>query len=135
MKREFADTDELIIKTTGKSIPAIFADDGEDIFRRLETETLKTICSRSGLVIATGGGIVTRPENLEIIKKNGTVIFLERELSQLPVSGRPVSQKEGIEVLAKVRLPLYSQWSDYTFTVSGIEQTAGLIYEQLLKKA
>ncbi|MCL2721072.1 MAG: shikimate kinase [Treponema sp.] len=140
MNIEFADTDELIIKTAGKSIPDIFTQDGEEIFRKLETEALQTLCNRTNktngkkpkvLVIATGGGIVTRPENQEIIKQNGIVFFLDRELSQLPTTGRPLSQKEGIEVLAKVRMPLYSKWSDYTVPVCGIEETAKKIHKQL----
>jgi len=134
LNREFADTDELIIKTAGKSIPEIFADDGENVFRKLETDTLRMFCERSGLVIATGGGIVTRQENFDIIKKNAIVFFLDRDLSLLPVSGRPLSQKEGIEALAAVRLPLYSLWSDYAVHVNGIEQTADYICEQLSKK-
>jgi len=131
MNREFADTDELIIQTAGKSIPDIFSQDGEEVFRKLETDALQTLCNHTGLVIATGGGIVTRPENREIIKQNGIVIFLDRDLSLLPVSGRPLSQKEGIEVLAKVRLPLYSKWCDHTVSVCGIEETAKLIHKQL----
>jgi len=135
MKWEFADTDELIIQTAGKSIPDIFAEDGEEVFRKLETEALLTLCNRGkdnkSLVIATGGGIVTKPENKEIIKQNGIVIFLDRDLSQLPIAGRPLSQKEGVNVLAAARLPLYSQWSDYTFTVCGVEETAAIICEQL----
>ncbi|MCL2806007.1 MAG: shikimate kinase [Treponema sp.] len=132
MNREFADSDDLIIKTAGKSIPDIFAEDGEDVFRKLESDVLQTLCKRSGLIIATGGGIVTKPENREIIKQNGIVIYLERDLAQLPVSGRPLSQKEGVNTLAAVRLPLYSLWSDYTVTVCGIEETAALILQKII---
>ena len=132
LSKEFADTDEWITKTSGKSIPDIFAEDGEEAFRKLETAALKELCGYGNFVIASGGGIVTRPENLKTIKQNGIVIFLDRELSQLPVSGRPLSQKEGIEALAKVRLPLYSQWCDYKVAVNGIEQTAEYICEQIL---
>jgi len=131
MNREFADSDELIIQTAGKSIPAIFAEDGEEVFRKLETEALQTLCNRTGLVIATGGGIVTKPENQNIIKQNGIVIFLDRDLMQLPVSGRPLSQKEGINALAAIRLPLYSQWGDFTVTVCGAEETAAFIRKKL----
>jgi len=128
MNREFADTDEWITKTAGKSIPAIFAQEGEEAFRKLEYDALQTLCKRSSLVIATGGGIVTKPRNRNIIRQNGIVVFLDRDLTQLPVSGRPLSQKEGIDALAAVRLPLYSQWSDYKIPVSDIEKTAECIY-------
>jgi len=132
MNREFLDTDEWIVKTAGKSIPTIFAEDGEDVFRKLENETLQLLCKRSGLIISTGGGIVKRHENRNIIRQNGIVIFLERDISELQTSGRPLSEKEGVAALAKVRLPLYAQWCDYSVSVCGVEETATSIYEQLL---
>ena len=133
LNREFADTDELITETVGKNIPAIFADDGEAEFRKLETAALRMLCKRSGLIIATGGGIVKRQENRNIIRQNGIVIFLDRDIGDLPVSGRPISERDGITTLAAERLPIYSQWGDYTVSVRGVEQTANdinNIYEQ-----
>jgi shikimate dehydrogenase len=127
MNREFADSDEYIIKAAGKSIPAVFAEDGEEAFRRLESAALRNLCKRSGLIIATGGGVVTRAENRHIIRQNGTVFFLDRALGELQISGRPLSEKQGVAALAAVRLPLYSRWSDYTVAVCGVEQTAEAI--------
>ncbi|MCL2070207.1 MAG: hypothetical protein FWH19_04395 [Treponema sp.] len=124
MGRTFADTDEWVAKAAAKPVPAIITEDGEERFRELETEALLTLCKESGLVIATGGGVVTRPGNWRIIRQNGIMIFLERDLSQLSVSGRPLSERDGIAALAEERLPLYRQWSDYTVAVRGIEQTA-----------
>jgi shikimate dehydrogenase len=126
--RDFVDTDELIAKNAGKSIQSIFAEDGEDAFRALERNALQSACKESGLVIATGGGIVTRPENRRIISQNSIVIFLDREISQLPTAGRPLSQRDGIEALAAARLPLYQQWSDHIVKVNGIEETAEAIF-------
>ena len=133
--REFADTDAWVAGAGKKSIPAIFSEDGEEAFRRLETDALKTLCKQSGFVIATGGGIVTRPENKKIIRQNGVVVYLDRDLSELPVSGRPLSAREGVAALAAVRLPLYEQWSDCKIAVCGIEQTAEEIYIKMLKGA
>ena len=129
MKREFIDTDKLITKAAKKPIPAIFADNsggttGEEKFRELETSILQTACRQSGKVIATGGGVVTREENRHIIRQNGIVVYRERDISLLPVKGRPVSQREGIEALAAARLPLYRSWSDYTAQGNEIDQTA-----------
>ena len=129
--REFADTDELIIGSAKKSIPDIFADDGEEKFRTWETGILEAVCKRSGLVIATGGGAVTRPENLRLLRQNGIIIFLDRDISKLPVSDRPLSQRNGIHALAESRMPLYKQWSDYIITVRGVERTAAEIYDKL----
>jgi shikimate dehydrogenase len=122
--REFVDIDEYIAKTAGKSVPNIIIEDGEDAFRTKETHALQTICKENGLVIATGGGVVTRHENRRIIRQNGIVIFLYRDIAKLPVTGRPLSQRDGIESLAAVRLPLYKQWSDKAVTVHGIEETS-----------
>ncbi len=72
----FVDTDKLIVKQAGKSIPQIFADSGETYFRELETEVLEKCASASGQVISTGGGIVTVARNREILKESGYVIWL-----------------------------------------------------------
>ena len=130
MGREFADTDEWVVKTAGKPIPAIFADDGEEAFRKIENDALTALCKRSGLVIATGGGIVKRQENRKFIKQNGIIVFLDRDIDELPTSGRPLSEKNGVAALAAARLPLYSQWSDFTVPVRGARQTATDIFEQ-----
>jgi len=130
MGREFADTDELVEKTVGKPIPAVFKEYGEEMFRNLESVALKELCKRSGLIIATGGGIVTKPENRNVIRQNGIVVFLDRDITDLQVVGRPLSERAGVAALAAVRLPLYSQWSDYTVPVCGIDQTAVAICNQ-----
>jgi len=131
MGREFADTDDLVVKIAGKTIPAIFAEEGEEAFRILEKEALHALCKQSSLVIATGGGVVTRPENRRVIRQNGTIVFLDRDIAQLPLNGRPLSERDGIEALAAARLPLYAQWSEYTVRVCGVEQTAADIHEQV----
>ena len=117
MGRVFADTDAWIAKTAGKPVPSIIAEDGEDRLRKLETDALKALCKQSGLIIATGGGVVKRPGNRSIIRQNGIIVFLDRDISQLSVSGRPLSERDGIAALAAERLPLYSQWSEYTVPV------------------
>jgi len=123
MNREFADTDEWVINAANKSIPTIFAEDGEEKFRALETDAHKALCKRSGIIIATGGGTVKRSENLRIIRQNGIIIYLDRDLSQLQIFGRPLSERDGIEALAAARLPLYSEWCDYAIRVRSVEET------------
>jgi shikimate dehydrogenase len=130
MGREFADTDKWVENKAGKPIPSIFAEDGEEAFRKMENEALEALCKQNGLIIATGGGIVKRHENRNILRQNGIVIYLDRDISELSISGRPLSQSTGIAALAAERLPLYSKWSDYTVAVRGVEQTAADIYER-----
>lgn len=73
----FVDTDEIITRRAGKSIPEIFAENGEEAFRRLETEALEECAAGSRQVISTGGGAVTRPENRDLLKSSGYVVWLK----------------------------------------------------------
>jgi len=111
--RPFSDIDTLIEIKAGKSIPEIFAETGENTFRQLETQALKEESKKSGIVTATGGGIVTRPENLDLLRQNSFIIYLKRDITDLKTDGRPLSQGVGVETLANQRLPLYEAWSDH----------------------
>jgi len=74
---EFIDTDELIVQKAGKPISKIFEDDGEPIFRDIEAETVLNASQKQGCVVSTGGGAVLRDENVENLKKNGVLFFLQ----------------------------------------------------------
>jgi len=125
MGRPFADIDERIVVAAGKSIPQIFADDGEETFRCLETRIIGEEAKRSGIVIATGGGVVTRQENLDLLRQNSLIVYMKRELNELVTDGRPLSRGVGIQALAEQRLPLYETWSDCAVQVEAKpEQTA-----------
>lgn len=117
--RSFVDADETIAALAGKTIPEIFAQDGEDAFRRLETQVLADLGKCSGLVIATGGGCVTRADNYPLLHQNGILLRLERELSLLPTDGRPVSQRRSLSRLYEVRDPLYRAFADITIDNNG----------------
>jgi len=110
--REFIDADDEIIKAAKKPIEQIFYEDGEEAFRRYETEALEKICKRSGLIVATGGGAVTREKNKHLLKQNGMIFFLDRDISELPTNGRPLSVEHGVAALYEKRLPLYEEWCD-----------------------
>jgi len=79
----FVDTDALIVKKAGKPIAAIFEESGEDAFRELETAVLQSCASKKNQVISTGGGIVTRPENIEILRNAGYVIWLRASVETI----------------------------------------------------
>mgnify|MGYP000336941399 CR=1 FL=1 len=110
--RTFLDADTVLEQKAGMNIPEIFRLEGEDGFRQRETAVLAELGKRSGLVIATGGGCVTRPENYPLLHQNGTIFCLTRDLSRLPISGRPVSQALGAEGLYRRRKPLYEKFAD-----------------------
>lgn len=130
--REFIETDLLIPEKAGKSISEIFSEDGEDVFRNIETEVLGDCTKKSGTVISTGGGIVTRERNLDLLKQNSTVVFLDRDLNALPSEGRPLTQKYGIAELAEKRMPIYRSWCDIAFKCIGVRETAELIRKELM---
>ena len=114
MGRAFADADEAIVKEAGMSIPEIFATSGEEGFRQIETKVLARLGQESSLVIATGGGCVTRRENDPLLHQNGICVWLTRDLEKLPTEGRPLSQQTKLEQMYQIRKPLYTQFADYT---------------------
>ena len=110
--RPLADVDEKIISLAGKSIPDIFAQDGEPTFREWETKALTELGKQSGLVIATGGGCVTQKRNYPLLHQNGYLVWLERDWSKLPTDGRPLSQANDLGKMYAARKPLYEAFAD-----------------------
>ena len=114
LNREFVDADAEIVKAAGITIPEIFNKQGEDGFRRIETQVLSQLGQKSSLVIATGGGCVTRAENYPLLHQNGTIYWLKRDIASLPTDGRPLSQTCKLEQMYQIRKPLYEQFADFT---------------------
>lgn len=111
LNRPLLDADAELVDRIG-DIPAFFAAHGEEAFRQAETQVLEDLGKRSGLVLATGGGCVTRKENYRLLHQNGKIVWLQRQLDRLPVAGRPVSQRDGVAAIYEKRKPLYLQFSD-----------------------
>ena len=111
MGRPFFDADAILTERWG-DIPTIFARQGEDCFRAMETEILRELGSKTGSVIATGGGCVARPENWFHLRQNGRVLWLRRPLEALPTDGRPLSKASTPEFLFSQREPLYRAWAE-----------------------
>ncbi|MCR5151258.1 MAG: shikimate kinase, partial [Clostridiales bacterium] len=130
LDRDFIDTDDLIVENAGKSITDIFSSEGEAYFRNLESEVIKDISLQTGCVIATGGGAVLREKNVDFLKANGVLIFLDRKLNELlPTPDRPLAtSEEAVKKLYHERLPVYSSACDRKVVPSGSsENTAKLI--------
>ena len=108
--KAFVDTDAEIVKRIGMSIQAFFDTKGEDAFRKIETDVLHEFSAQNNLVISTGGGIVKNPLNIDYLKRNGRIIWLEREVSLLESgNGRPLApDPEAVKRLYETRLPLYT---------------------------
>ena len=130
--KTFVDSDEELVKTFGKSIPEIFAEEGEEGFRKKETQVLEALGKQSSLVIATGGGCVTRQENYPLLHQNATLFWLTRDLTLLPSEGRPLSQVTPMEEMYRRREPLYRSFSDHIIPNCGTpEDTAAAITAKL----
>lgn len=118
--KTFVDLDKEIVSIAGKTIPEIFAQDGEPHFRALETQVAMEFGKQKGFVIATGGGVLLNPINALALKQNGKMIFIDRLLPHLATSGRPLSTSQtALEEMDKVRRPLYEKYQDITLMNRG----------------
>ena len=130
--KAFIDADEELVKLADKSIPEIFAEDGEEVFRAWETKTLTELGKKSGLILSTGGGCVTRDRNYPLIHQNGTIFWLKRDLDKLPTDGRPLSQTGKFAAMYEIRRPLYEAFADVVIDNDGtLEDTMAQIMEEL----
>lgn len=117
--REVCDSDALIEELAGMPIPEIFATQGEDAFRAYETQAIAQLSKRSGIILATGGGCVTRAENYPLLHQNSAIFWLKRDISALPTDGRPLSQTGKLEAMYEVRRPLYARFADHIIDNNG----------------
>ena len=111
--KTFVDLDEQIEKKAGRSIPDIFAREGESAFRRLEAEALAETAARGGQVIACGGGVVKTPGSAHALRRNGPVLWVQRRVTRLATAGRPLSK--GLDELQRMeqeRFPIYKAAAD-----------------------
>ena len=132
--KEVIDIDRRIEEKAGMSIPEIFEKYGEEKFRDLETEVLKEVSKESGKVIATGGGIVTRECNYELLRQNSLIVYIHREIDELPTEGRPLSKINSLKELENVRKPLYEKWCDYDFYSVGVREVSYEIKRTICKE-
>lgn len=137
LQREFVDCDVEIVRRAGKSIPEIFAQDGEGAFRALESGVLADVCRGHGLVISTGGGAVLRAENRDAMRQNGRVCLIRRALALLPRDGRPLSASEdAVARLWEARRATYETAADFPVENDGtVEEAAEKIREGFYEAA
>ena len=130
--RPVLDVDAAVVETAGCSIPTVFEREGEGGFRRRETAAIADLGKRSGVVIATGGGSVLRPENYDLLHQNGTIFWLQRDWRKLPTDGRPISQSRDLSELLRERTPAYTRFADHIIDNNGtVEETLRQILEVL----
>jgi len=140
----FLDSDDLIVEKAGRSISDLFATEGEEAFRNRETEILQSLAPASGIVLATGGGAVLRPENRDILRRLGRVLWLHSDPDTLyervtRSRKRPLLNVENprttFNALLEARLPVYAEAADLSVDATGLshEQTVEMILAELGK--
>lgn len=131
LDKELMDTDEMIENAENKPIPEIIEKFGEDYFRCCENAAVILAGREKSCVIATGGGVVTRPENYFPLKQNGIIVFIKRDAEKLPTKGRPLSQLHGVKELYEKRMPLYRQFAHIEVDGNG---TVSEVAESIIKE-
>lgn len=132
---DFIDTDELILDEIKMPIKDFFSKYGEEKFREIETQIIRCLAGRGGLVIATGGGAVLKEENVSALKYNGKIIFIDRPLESLVATdSRPLSaDREALERLYHHRYPIYQSICDAAVpSIGGPSEVADNILENYL---
>lgn len=111
--RKFIDTDVELVSKYGTPIPQIFATKGEEFFRALEKNIIADCGKQSSTVIATGGGAILNEKNIDALRQNGIIVFINRDVNSLARNGRPLSKNfDELKTMYKTRMPLYKQCAD-----------------------
>lgn len=134
--RELCDTDEYIVKKIGMPISEFFAKHGEAEFRKIEKETVAELAATGGKIIATGGGAVLDGDNVRALKRNGTIVFLDRAPENLiATDDRPLaSKRSALEKLYAERYEIYSSVAEVTINANKTpEEEAREVLKELEK--
>jgi shikimate kinase len=133
MRFQFVDTDSLIVSRAGMDIPAIFARHGEERFREMETAALESLSTLDRCVISTGGGIVMRERNRELLRALGVVVWLTADEDTIfervsRNTKRPLLQtenpRETVSQLLAARRPIYTAAADATVDTTGLSHAS-----------
>ncbi len=137
---QFVDSDTVIEQVQGKTVTEIFAQNGEAYFREIERNVIKSLVAKSGLVIATGGGAVLNPENVNALKTNGTVVFLDVSKNEVlkrlkddttrPLLQRP-DRETAVDELLNARRPCYIAAADIAVNA---DSDALTVAEEIIKQ-
>lgn len=119
MGRPFVDIDDACTLEAGITPGEMIKTKGEEAFRKVESTVVARYGSSSGIVIACGGGVVTRERNRLPLLQNSLVVMLDRPLEELSTEGRPLSGARGVYALAAERMDAYHSWADIIHTCTG----------------
>lgn len=139
LRMPLLDTDTMIEKNSGRTIPDIFARDGEEGFRTMESACAREAATYDGAVISTGGGMILRGENMDALSKNGIIVFIDRHPSHIlrstTLGDRPLVQNDRDRLfrLYAERIALYRRHADVTIPNHGGPRTLKRRILQILR--
>ncbi len=132
LSRQFLDADDEFKSMHGITPADAINTLGEPAFRDMESATIAELGKLSGVIIATGGGAVTRKENYPSLHQNGIIVYIKRDIDKLSTEGRPLSQRSSLNELFNRRKALYEEFADMTVENNGsAEETANNILNAL----
>lgn len=137
---DFVDMDDWVQTLSGQSIPQLFAQ-GEEVFRDWETAACRDLAQRSDTIIAAGGGVVVRPQNIDYFRPRSTIIYINRPVEQIAQgidrTSRPLLKEdaERLFVLYEQRRALYEQAADQTLFNTGTQQAAQEALLRMVRRA
>ncbi len=132
--KTFVDMDEEIEKNADMSIPDIFEKYGEPHFRDLESRAAESLGKESSLIIATGGGVILRENNMDALTQNGRIVLLKKDIDKLATDGRPLStDMYALKKMQETRGPLYEKYGEFSLDVTprGPDENAKIIADLL----
>ena len=139
LDRPLADTDEMVMQEQDMTIDDIFDKYGEAYFREMEHNELMKVAAMGGLVVSTGGGVLTNPNNIKLIKHSGKVVFLNRKLENL-LGANPLNRpllREGDSTIIRLyneRIGTYMEYADFIIDpdeVNAVEQICKYFVEAI----
>ena len=107
-----AELDDEILKATGYTPEKYIESFGEAAFRKAESQIAERFGKESGLIISTGGGVVTVESNYPLLHQNGVIFWIRRNIDVLPVDSRPLSKAQGLSQMYEKRKPMYERFAD-----------------------
>jgi len=139
LSRKFIDTDDLIINTAEKSIKQIFSEDGEIVFREIETKIIEQVSKENNTVISTGGGAVLKEINIKNLQNNGILFYLYASPEQIferikGDSQRPLLNTENpVETLRNIQIQREKYYNQANFKISTGNKTVNIIADEIIE--
>ena len=122
INKDFVDLDEVFFVKYNKKAGDYIREFGEEDFRNKETDIIDEYSKKTNIIISTGGGVVLKEKNIEMLKRNGILFFIDRNIDNIkPTKSRPLTEdRDKLKKVYDLRLPLYENYADYVIKTDEI---------------